>query len=208
MTVTDQKRVFRSSWQMLAPTATHDASPYTNRPSVLTCSHAGMTAGEIIFTGSKNFWKTKTNLEITVIYYKNFQKFEVIAADPAKPSDERRLYADYYILKTKLDHDILERQTLEEHEAILRQKKIVEYIEVQDRVILKLAKDYLLSRLNIVYSTPSSPRDVTGSSDWYLTLQPAYNDVIDPDTGRLDVLCLRPLELEPYQRRRGSRYVN
>eukprot|EP00981_Chlorochromonas_danica_P003177 scaffold633_cov288-Ochromonas_danica.AAC.12 len=179
---------------------------------------------EIIFTGSKNFWKTKTNLEIVIVFHPSFHLFEIIASDPASPSDEERLYVDYPRLRSKLDHELVEKATLAEQEAQLLESKVVDCGEVQEEVVLRLAKDYLLARLQMTYASPSASGTSYGEQEggggggsvpgWRISLQPAVDDRLPSgDEPRSlntsttsDLLCSRPNDLPVVNRRKSGRY--
>eukprot|EP01031_Cornospumella_fuschlensis_P040610 gene40610-49513_t len=178
---------------------------------------------KILFHGSKNFWRTKTNLEVTLAYHSPFNKIEILAEDPASTSfedAERRMYIDVPTLKRQLDHDVLEREALYAQANLYDQKIYTEYDEIYLDILLKLGKDYLLSRLQMHSSVPNSP--ATSSSQhmspssshshhpqtaWSLFLQPLPKDEIDSDTGRPAVQCDRPLELEPIRCHRHAAYA-
>eukprot|EP01031_Cornospumella_fuschlensis_P030400 gene30400-36729_t len=178
---------------------------------------------KILFHGSKNFWRTKTNLEVTLAYHPPFSKIEILAEDPASTSfedAERRMYIDVPTLKRQLDHDVLEREALYAQANLYDQKIYTEYDEIYLDILLKLGKDYLLSRLQMRSSAPNSP--ATSSSQhmspssslshhpqttWSIFLQPLPKDEIDPDTGRPAVQCDRPLELEPIRCHRHAAYA-
>lgn len=159
------------------------------------------STGEVIFSGSKNFWRTKTNLEITIAFHRSLQTLEVVVSDPANPADEKRLYADFDVLKTKFDRDLVERETMQEQAAGDHRRVDPEALE---RAMMNLSKDYILPRLQISSSPPPSPADRDGSGSWHVVMQPSFDDLVDEATGRLDVLCSKPSGLAPILKRRAG----
>jgi hypothetical protein len=120
---------------------------------------------DLLYTGYKSFWRTRTNLQVFLLYHRPHAVFEILVCDPALPRDESRLYVDYHSLRARLDHETLERTCLQEQEGRLQKEKIVDLEEIRDEVTLKFCKEELLSCLQMT-TNPSS----TNSGRWSISL--------------------------------------
>jgi len=144
-------------------------------------SSAGFT---VLFDGSKTFWKTRTNLDILIAMHSNAMVIEVISYDANAGKETPRFYISVPLLITKIDKDECDRKVAMKKEVFLRQKKDFKQTEVMKEAMNEAMVTFILSRLAIAENTDSA--------DIIVEMVPISTDIIDEETGKMDVICECP----------------
>jgi hypothetical protein len=144
--------------------------------------------GSVIYKGTKYFWRTRCNLDITIIDHVAFHCVEVIAYNARTDQEAPRIYLDSQVLLGKADEKELVDKAEVEKENCLRTRKsfIWETLlaESQQNFIIQ----YILARLNMTAE----------GNEFDIYLNQLYSDQIDVTTGKLDTICQKPLALMPH----------
>eukprot|EP00599_Poterioochromonas_sp_BG-1_P009676 CAMPEP_0173136304 /NCGR_PEP_ID=MMETSP1105-20130129/2407_1 /TAXON_ID=2985 /ORGANISM="Ochromonas sp., Strain BG-1" /LENGTH=405 /DNA_ID=CAMNT_0014048467 /DNA_START=21 /DNA_END=1238 /DNA_ORIENTATION=- len=145
-------------------------------------------AFEALYEGSKTFWKTRTNLEILILSHAKHNCLEVIAFDPEKGVEAPPIYLDSVLLHSKLDQNKIQLKVEEKKEALIRQKKAADVVQIRKEIVVNGMNQFIISRLQIV--------DSDDSSSLHIHLAPMGEDVINEVTKELDVIIPMPIGLE------------
>jgi hypothetical protein len=144
--------------------------------------------GSVIYKGTKAFWRTRCNLDITIIDHVAFHCVEVIAYNAKTDQQGSRIYLDSQILLGKMDEKELAEKAETEKENCLRTRKsfIWETLLAESRQNFII--QYILARLNMTAE----------GNHFDIYLNQLYSDQIDVTTGKLDTICQKPLALMPH----------
>lgn len=149
-------------------------------------------AVEIVFEGSKTFWKSRTNLEIVIVSHTKYLTIEVLVFHPNIGKESPRLYLHSLLLAGKIDQNDLQAKLAEKKEAIIRQRKPVNAQQLTKELLNNAIAQYVMSRLQFVTETEDEP--------FRAFLVPMTGDVIvDQEKQLLDIIVSKPPNLEPVQ---------
>lgn len=158
-------------------------------------SFVGADGFEVLFDGSKSFWKTRTNLDILIASHKKQMCIEVVAYNAEVGVEAPRLYLSTMLLSTKINPQSEEFQgkVSTKKEALTRQKKTINSAEITKEVYNEMMLNYILQRLGVV----SDGVDLT--KELKMTINPLTGDTTnDNGTGTVDfVLEFPPTGLTP-----------
>lgn len=149
------------------------------------------TTTDLVFKGTKTFWKTRVNLDLVIVYHPKSHCIELISHHP-DVGRECRLYLSSTGLLSKLDHHDLQLRLGEKKEVFIKQKKPVNNQQLIKEVLYSSITNYIQSRIAYSISDDSDPSFV-------VTLQPLMGDNFVTDTfGQqiLDILIPRPASIE------------
>jgi hypothetical protein len=169
------------------------AKEVSTRSPVSSLRSAGSPAhksqkGSVIYKGTKYFWRTRCNLDITIIDHAAFHSVEVIAYNAKTDQQGSRIYLDSQILLGKMDEKELVEKAEAEKENCLRTRKSFIWESLLAESRQNFIIQYILARLNMTAE----------GNDFDIYLNQLYSDQIDAATGKLDTICQKPLALMPY----------
>lgn len=121
--------------------------------------------------------------------HSNAMTIEVISYDANAGKEAPRLYLSVPLLITKIDKDDCDRKVAMKKEIILRKRKDFKHTEVMKEVMNEAMVAFILSRLAIAESTDSA--------DIVVEMVPISTDIIDEETGKMDVICECPGRFTP-----------
>jgi hypothetical protein len=156
-------------------------------------SFVGADGFEVLFDGSKSFWKTRSNLDILVASHKKQMCIELVAYNAEIGVEAPRMYMSTMLLSTKINPQSEEflGKIGAKKEALTRQKKPVNGAEVTKEVYNEMMLNYIMQRLAVV----SEGLDL--AKELKVTLNPQSNDTVN-EQGTVDfVLEIPPTGLTP-----------
>jgi hypothetical protein len=151
----------------------------------------------VIYKGSKNFWKTRSNLEIIIAEHRiaSIFIFEVICHDSNTDIDER-LYIDCTRLRKNISPVLIESAMTAKIEQYNRAKKAFAKPILEQKVIQDLMINYVVARTFMESSGGDHGKAEVGLPD-----ELAFSVVFrQPDGNELDCvdpLCEKPSTLIP-----------
>lgn len=103
----------------------------------------------ILFEGTKNFWRTRTMIDIIIAHHTYFNIIEIIAYNPEIDVEANRIYIDYENLVKNLSKIYYIEKLSQETEILVRQKINFCKKEVATRVINDIIANNIQSQLEI-----------------------------------------------------------
>lgn len=156
-------------------------------------SFIGSDGFDVLFDGSKSFWKTRSNLDILVASHKRQMCIELVAYNAEIGVEAPRLYMSTMLLSTKINpqsEDFL-GMIAAKKEVLTRQKKTVNIGEITKEVYNEMILSYIMKRLGVV----SEGLDLT--KELRMCLNAQASDTLNED-GTLDFLLpIPPTGLTP-----------
>jgi len=156
-------------------------------------SFVGADGFDILFDGSKSFWKTRTNLDILVASHKKQLCIELVAYNAEVGVEAPRIYMSSMMLATKINPQSEEfiNKLSTKKESLTRQKKAFSAAELTKEVYNEMILNYILQRLNVV----SEGVDLT--KELKMVITPQSSDTVNEE-GTVDfVLPVPPTGLTP-----------
>mmetsp|Transcript_46019 Transcript_46019/g.94142 ORF Transcript_46019/g.94142 Transcript_46019/m.94142 type:complete len:511 (-) Transcript_46019:315-1847(-) len=150
---------------------------------------------EVMFDGSKSFWKSRSNLEVLIVSHTRHLCIEVVAYS-SELGAEFRLYCSRMALATKIDPESSEftKKLSDKKEQFIRKKKTFSPKELSNEVYNDLMQDYIMRRMIVV------TENVDLSKELKVALAPQTGDQMNPeDPSVLDFICSAPPPLIPVQ---------
>lgn len=157
-------------------------------------SFVGGDGFEILFDGSKSYWKTRSNLDILVASHKKQLCIEVVAYNAEIGVEAPRLYISSMMLSTKINPqgDDFVAKLSAKKEAFNRQKKSYSVPELTKEVYNELMLDYIMRRLNVV------SEGVDLAKELKMTITPQSGDAVkEDDPTQVDFIIEMPPTLTP-----------
>jgi hypothetical protein len=150
-------------------------------------SFVGAEGFDVLFDGSKSFWKTRSNLDILVASHKKQMCIELVAYNAEIGVEAPRLYMSTMLLSTKINPQGEEfmNKVAAKKEALARQKKTVVPAEITKEVYNEMILNYVLQRLAVV----SEGVDLT--KELKMAITPQSSDTVKDD-GTVDFLLEVP----------------
>jgi len=183
----------------------------TNAP----VSKVSSSAGACLYEGSKNFWRTRTNVEVRIIEHPVCHILEIITFNIDTEQEGNRIYINSPLLYSKLSEQDIEAKVSSKIEELSRQRKKANKDECFQQIQREMISAYVISRLTLPSTTPGSfivsLTPMTGDVTISETMTVPQNN--DPETPlllefeRIDVQVMSPpSSLEPVyiQRRRKT----
>jgi hypothetical protein len=150
----------------------------------------------VIHQGTKQFWRFQCNLDITVINHEGLDCLEIAAFNARTNVEAPRLYVDSKLLTAKIDSKAVSTNAEGMKVAHVKLGKSYSWSRLLSSSLQDLMIQYLMNRLAMLSPPLSSESD---PNEFRITLNQAYNDTIDPNTGKLDILLTeRPKTLIPF----------
>jgi len=100
-----------------------------------------------IYEGTKNFWRTRENVDVKIIEHIDQNVIEIISFSVEKYVEGDRLFLDAPMLYKKVDNNEIEEKLKLKREELNRQRKRVPNEELKVGLLRKAALDYFLTRL-------------------------------------------------------------
>lgn len=164
---------------------------------------------DVLFDGSKSFWKTRSNLDILIASHKKQLCIEVVSYNAEIGVEAPRIYLSSMLLSTKISPQSEEFVTKlgAKKEAFNRQKKSYSVPELTKEVYNELMLNYIMQRLNVV----SEGVDLT--KELKMTISPMTGDTVkDDDPTLVDFVINCPPSLTPvtvnYQKKASASEIS
>lgn len=157
-------------------------------------SFVGGDGFDILFDGSKSYWKTRSNLDILVASHKKQLCIEVVSYNAEIGVEAPRLYMSSMLLATKINPQSEEFATKlsNKKEVFNRQKKSYSVPELTKEVYNDLILDYVMKRLNVV------AEGVDLTKELKMTITPQSGDAVkEDDPTQVDFIINMPPTLTP-----------
>lgn len=133
------------------------SSPATTTPSTPTApSRASSTAGSTLYEGTKSYWRTRTNVDFSIIEHPLLATIEVISYNSDIGIEAPRLYINMPLLYSKISKDEVDTKVDLKKEEYVRQRKRVPYEELQQAITKELAVAYITLRMQVAPTNESS----------------------------------------------------
>lgn len=147
------------------------------------------TAGlEVIYEGSKTFWKTRTTVDILIVSHPKQNCFELIAYNAEKGNEAPRVYVNAILLSTKLDQNEIKLKVEEKKESSIRQKKATNVAQIQKEIATQAIIQFITSRFQISEDPAQGLR---------IFLSAMSGDIVNEQTKELDFVMSMPQSLTP-----------
>jgi len=135
----------------------------------------------VIYQGSKLFWRTRNNIDVTIVQHLEWNTTEIIAYDPSFNVEAKRIYLNTGILRTKLDQAEIDSTV-----CFAKQKDVpISSESIIDHAI----SEFILSRLIIAESKSEECRLEVNLQFW-------QSDRVSNFDG---LVCVDMVELQPYE---------
>ena len=109
---------------------------------------------KLIYSGSKNFWRTGDNLDIHIYLHILPHTIEVITYDLEKSKEFERLYLDYYLLEAAVnDEAIAEAAKKKKKLASNKFAKIPSQAQMIEEAKKSVITTFIVSRLQVIETT-------------------------------------------------------
>lgn len=157
-------------------------------------SFVGGDGFDVLFDGSKSYWKTRSNLDILVASHKKQMCIEVVAYNAEIGVEAPRLYMSSMLLATKINPQSEEftSKLSNKKEVFNRQKKSYSVPELTKEVYNDLILDYVMKRLNVV------AEGVDLTKELKMTINPMSGDTVkEDDPTQVDFIINMPPTLTP-----------
>jgi hypothetical protein len=109
--------------------------------------HGGPHLHKTLWEGTKNFWRTRENVDVRIIEHTDANALEIIgfSVDRHEEADRVFLYADK--VYKKLDNEELAERISSKREELSRLRKRVPNDEIKSGLLQELSVNYVLARL-------------------------------------------------------------
>lgn len=126
--------------------------------------HGGPHLHKTLWEGTKNFWRTRENVDVRIIEHTDANALEIIgfSVDRHEEADRVFLYADK--VYKKLDNEELAERISSKREELSRMRKRVPNDEIKSGLLQELSVNYILARLVPGLSTIPPMKRSSGSS--------------------------------------------
>lgn len=156
---------------------------------------SGDYVAEVIFQGSKCYWRTRNTVDIMLVLHNEFNVIEVITYEPTIDKEAPRIYLDNSILNTKIDQEEAQEKLRVAKELILRRREVPNAEKLLKEIINNAKTDYILNRLFIAEFAPEK-RTIK------VEIQFNFRDFDDAHEGGTDIsliTCNKPADLQRYK---------
>jgi len=149
----------------------------------------------VVYQGSKLFWRTRHTIDVTIVQHIQSDITEIIAFKPAINVEAKRIYLNSSILRTKLDQVGIDSKF-----SFAKQNDVPISVEFTDSVMNHAITDFILPRL-VISELRKEERHFVVALEFRSSDKTSENgeDSID------DLLCLPAAELQPYETKNHKR---
>ena len=156
-------------------------------------SFVGSDGFDVLFDGSKSFWKTRSNLDMLIASHKKQLTIELVAYNSDIGVEAPRLYMSSMMLATKINPQSEEFTTklASKKEILTRQKKTINVPEITKEVYNEMMVNYILQRIGVV------AEGVDLTKELKVTILPQSGDVVREEDGQVDFMIAAPPGLTP-----------
>ena len=98
----------------------------------------------IVFKGSKFFWRTRNNIDVTIVRHGDLGTIEVISYEPSIDVEAERIYLSLPILDSKLNQEEIEAKF-----SFAKQNNVAHTEEFEAEVVNRATSDFILKHLSI-----------------------------------------------------------
>lgn len=146
-------------------------------PATTVIPKTSTTAGACFYEGSKNFWRTRTNVEVRITEHPACHLLEIITFNVDTEQEGNRIYVNLPLMYSKLNKEDIDNKVSSKIEELSRQRKTTNKgtkDECFQQIQREMISTYITSRLTL----PSNP--TLGS--FQVNLTPMTGDVTVTET--------------------------
>lgn len=103
---------------------------------------------KVLFDGSKNFWRTRTSIDVVVALHTIHNCIEIVAFNPTLFLKAPRIYANFSTLKSHLDPVAINESLNQMKETATRLKKLFNLKDATTQILSELSLEYIFKRLD------------------------------------------------------------
>lgn len=155
---------------------------------------------QILFAGSKTFWRFGAHLDILIVLHKLFDCVEVLSYHHKLCKQSPRIYLNYRALVDRIDNEILEFKVKAKQEEYIRRHKDYNLEDIYQTIAHSMICNYIFSRLDYMENPESNLEPYNLAYQSYESIKES-NDIDSDDelTPRKDVLTDKPDILIPVE---------
>ena len=147
---------------------------------------------EVLFDGSKTFWKCRTNLDVLIVLHNHTMCIEVAAFNPKIGNEAPRIYVSWNLIVQEISGEDFQARLSAKKEILIRQKKTNTPTELAKEVRTEIVLSMILLRLNIITEGTDATKEVI------VNLLPSFGDALNPDNEKqLNFVIEKPPHLKP-----------
>lgn len=98
----------------------------------------------VVFQGSKFFWRTRNNIDVTIVSHYDSETVEVIAYEPSVDVEAECHYLNLHILNSKLNQEEIEAKF-----SFAKQNNVAHSEQFETEVVNRATSDFILNHLFI-----------------------------------------------------------
>lgn len=144
---------------------------------------------EVLFQGSKCFWKTRNTIEIVLVEHNNFDVIEIVTYEPAFAKEAERIYLKNSLIASKLNPEDIREKIRKEKEMVLRRHEVPNSQALNEDTLKKCKSQFIVNRLFIADYFPISK---------LIRVEFRLNFHSSDASSQEGVVCERPVQLQPY----------
>ena len=138
---------------------------------------------ELVFEGSKFFWRTRNNIDVSIVSHIDSATIEVIAYEPSIDVEAERIYLSLHVVNSKLNQDEIEAKF-----SFAKQNNVAHTEEFETEVVRRATSDFILNHLFIKeYS----------KDDRKFAVQLQFRENTSDDNS--PIICDKPAVLLPFE---------
>lgn len=145
---------------------------------------------ELLFQGSKFFWRTRNNIDVTIVSHGDLATTEVIAYEPSIDVEAEHIYLNSVILHSRLNQSDIEAKY-----SFAKQNNLAHTVEFEADVVKRATSDFILNHLIIKLFSKEEK-----------TFEVIFQCGEGGDDGSSAVLCDKPAELLQYKPKHNKLY--
>lgn len=134
----------------------------------------------VIFEGSISLWRTKTNLDLIIVYHELYSCLELVAYEPISEQEAPRVYIDVPVLISHLNPDELDQCLEGKKDSYIKKQRVFDFNQILREAYYELSSKYVESRISV-----DTAAQAKGMFKIYLKSKPG-DSVIKPKQGNLD----------------------
>lgn len=145
----------------------------------------------VVFQGSKFFWRTRNNIDVTIISHTDLDMVEVIAYEPSVDVEAERIYLNLKILNSRLNQAEIEAKF-----SFAKQNNVAHTEQFEADVIKRATSDFVLNHLFIKEFS---------KDDRKFSVQLQFGD--DGSDANSRLICDKPTVLLPFETKHYKLYT-
>jgi hypothetical protein len=155
---------------------------------------------EIIYHGSKKFWRTGDYLDIIIVLHERYNCIEVISYNPELNVEANRIYLNYELLEKNISENHLNQKIYDTKEVLTRNKESYDNDKVARIVVNSIICNNISSQLLIANEKSADQFYTYFKEDFGINPFKDWEDQYDENIIREKPDHLRPLRTVNYKR--------